>query len=161
MSKETQKIIKKIPFRIIIWLARKKSGDVSPSLTSNSLNLEKKKKTLHSSWLNQHLFQVQQQKPQHIPPLVQINRTHFIRKVHSQLLIFLMGSYVVDVKNIHLTASCCWKVWTVGHVQLFHPSLSITPFEFSPRLPWQKHWNYSLHKIKLNDSTDVLMLQFM
>lgn len=68
---------------MIIWLARKKSGDVSPSLTANSLNLGEKR-TLHYFGLNQHPFQIQPQKLQHIPPLVQIKRTHFIQKIHSQ-----------------------------------------------------------------------------
>lgn len=41
MFKETQIIIVIIPVSIIIWFARKESGDISPSLTPNSLNLEK------------------------------------------------------------------------------------------------------------------------
>lgn len=149
-----QKIItKEIPFRMIIWLARKESGDISPSLTPNSLNLERKntlfiwtKPTSKSKSKSHNTFYYLLRWRQRISWYISLN-----------FLIFLMDNYMVDVKRTHLTEPCCWKLWEVAKIQHFHPLFSVTAFQFSPTISWQKCWNYMLHKIKFNDSSGVWM----
>lgn len=101
LQRDTESNNKKIPFRIIIWFARKKSGDVSPSLTSNSLNLQKKKDTPFIQTEPTLLPSPTAGATTHSSTCSDKENTFHQKNFSHNLLIFLTGSYMVNVKKIH------------------------------------------------------------